>query len=239
MEGFYKERPATGGMLSAGQWFVHLMLVLAVLLSASIGILLVMRDTGTSPFTPKPDGRPPADVAVLSATEEKTDETVQASGEGTDRTDAGVTERETETAGADATADVPGTERQYAERKAGEKTTVIITFADAFLSNRLTGYRIMLLEGNDNPEGDIVAEAETDHLGEVTFSVPAGDYTLVWEIPGFVEDYDNLTVGNAGERQEYYRDSATEYVFWKWVIPCMEESGRYVVMEWKSTEEAV
>ena len=237
MEGSYKKRSVTGGLPSSGNLFTHLMLVLAVLLSASIGILLVMRDTGISPFVPGPGGKPPSDAALMSATTGETDEAEQAGNEGTDRTDAGVTEQETETAAADATAGVTDAERKYAEKKAGEETALSITFAEAVLSGRLTGYRILLLEGHDNPEGDIVAEATTDRLGVAAFSVPAGAYTLVWEIPGYVEDYDNLTVGEAGERQEYYRDSATEYVFWKWVLPCMQENGRYVVLEWKGAED--
>lgn len=234
MEGLHPEQSATAGMLTAGQRFMHLVLAAAVLLSSALGILLVMRDTGTFFFAPETGGKPPAEVSVISATTGETDETETA---GNGKSDTEALEEETETAAADATEGETAPERRYAEKKTGEETTVTITFADAILSNRLTGFRILLLEGHDNPDGDIVAEAETDQMGVVTFSVPAGAYTLVWEIPGFVDDYDNLTVGNDGERQEYYRDSVTDYVFWKWVIPCMQENGRYVVMEWKSTED--
>ena len=208
------------------------MLALAVLLSAALGILLVMRDTGRSFFTPDAGGTPPAEASPAAAVTVETDETDQ-----TAETAETVETAETEPAPADAAEAGTVAERGRSGEGTGAETTVTITFADAMLSNRLSGHRIMLLDGHDNPDGDIVAEAETDQYGVATFSVPAGAYTLVWEIPGFVDDYDNLTVGNEGERQEYYRDSPTDYVFWKWVIPCMEENGRYIVMEWKSTED--
>lgn len=234
MEELHPDHTMQAGTVPSGHGFLHLMLVAAVLLSSALGILLVMRDTGTDLFAPKP-GRPqtPA-AAVVSTTEE---EKPSGTEEQADPAEADAGTSASDASGGASDAGEAATGRKYAEKKGGEETAVAITFADAIVSSRLTGHRVFLLEGYDNPGGAIVAEAETDHLGTAKFSVPDGGYTLVWDIPGFVKDYDNLTVGNEGERGEYYRDSATDYVFWKWILPVMQENGRYIVMEWKGAED--
>ena len=105
------------------------------------------------------------------------------------------------------------------------KAHIFLYIENAVGNRALSGVRVEVILGYDNPEGEIIYRAMTGAEGKTVLNIPYGEYTVKWYKNEYYGGCQNLQVR---EKEVFVN---------QYLLPYAKENSMYILAEWESEED--